>query len=645
MAQIVINEFSQNYTFNIGASEYCTVALPITASWGPALTNISDNISTDSVADALEETQWLHFPATREGLEQFVATYRGPSTEYRLANDYSYQMAITLLTAGYDVLTCRLTPGDTASRGFNFEKAGTSGGQPIVRQLTVTAKYPGSFGNNILVTFIKQADTTYCTAIVYVKDSSGARSAVENLVFCMDPTNSTDVIPYIDEVESNYVVFTKPSDLDDTFMFNPGTEDPMSLINGSDYTVIPDGVWNDPEHTDNSIKNKVLALAQIRYTSPDPLGAGYPADSWTTMQYYTAINNLGSSASSSVSPARANLIYYREWLYTYAYFAYSCLEDKLNYAPNRVICPGWDDQDIQWINDSSEKMATPLAVVSPLHHKLMLTAYYSRCATAYLDIPKSCARKYVCDETNGGYAQKLAASTPATVLLENNGKLYATNSALFAPWAYYTLAGMGKSVLTSPSLIALLIERAQILNQAVQYEWALPTNRKHNLKIGKLEYKVPKKIMDVWQNNNSGVGVNALTQIPDLGTNIWGNSTLFNKPLATYQALANLSTRWLVNAVEDRAYRCGISITFQYNNNAAYDKFYAGMTPLLDTMQNVGAINDYYITMAADIDGLAQVNANTVIGKIYLVIPGVINDITIDLIALPPGTDLSQFGA
>jgi len=35
------------------------------------------------------------------------------------------------------------------------------------------------------------------------------------------------------------------------------------------------------------------------------------------------------------------------------------------------------------------------------------------------------------------------------------------------------------------------------------------------------------------------------------------------------------------------------------------------------------------------------VNANTVIGKIYLVVNGVINDIYVDLIALPPGVDLS----
>ena len=35
MAQITINEISQNYTYNTGASSYATVALPITASWGP----------------------------------------------------------------------------------------------------------------------------------------------------------------------------------------------------------------------------------------------------------------------------------------------------------------------------------------------------------------------------------------------------------------------------------------------------------------------------------------------------------------------------------------------------------------------------------------------------------------------------------
>jgi hypothetical protein len=203
---------------------------------------------------------------------------------------------------------------------------------------------------------------------------------------------------------------------------------------------------------------------------------------------------------------------------------------------------------------------------------------------------------------------------------------------------------MQKMVSVSPSFIALLIHRAQVLNQAAQYEWILPSNKRHNLKIGEPDYSVSTKLLNIWQKLD-GVGVNVVTKIPDLGTNVWGNSTLYNVPPATYQALANLSTRWLVNAVEDVVYRCGIAITFQYNNKQAYSSFYAGVSPILDTMVNVGAIEDYKIKMSADVNGLDQVNANSVIGKIWLVIPGVINDITVDLIALPQGTDLGAFGS
>jgi hypothetical protein len=264
-----------------------------------------------------------------------------------------------------------------------------------------------------------------------------------------------------------------------------------------------------------------------------------------------------------------------------------------------------------------------------------------------IDIPKSCPRKYVWDTTqnNGvyqGYAQLLSNDRLGTAYLDADSQLYATHAALFAPWGKYQYVGMGKQYTAPPSFLALLIQRAMILNQPIQYEWALPTNRTQNLKIGEMDYKTPKHILDTWQGE-SGVLVNAITEIPGMGTTVWGNATLFDIPPATYNALENLSTRYLVDAVKDIVYKCGLSITFQYNNNQAYSAFYAGVTPTLDTMKNVGAIEDYYVHMAADINGLDQVNANSVIGKVYLVINGAISKITVDLIALPPGTDLNQF--
>jgi hypothetical protein len=220
--------------------------------------------------------------------------------------------------------------------------------------------------------------------------------------------------------------------------------------------------------------------------------------------------------------------------------------------------------------------------------------------------------------------------------------LYSSNAALFAPWGQYVYSGTSRQAPATPSFMALLIERAMIKNQSAQYEWALPTTRTNNVRLGKLAYTVPKALMDNWQAPD-GTRVNTITTVPSLGTTIWGNATLFDVPVATYNALMNLSTRKLVNAVKDTVFKIGIGMEFQYNGQEAYAKFYAGVTPLLDTMRNVGAIEDYKITMAADINNIDSINANSVIGTIYLVIVGVIENITVDLIALPQGTDLSQF--
>ena len=411
--------------------------------------------------------------------------------------------------------------------------------------------------------------------------------------------------------------------------------------------------------------DRAANLARLRYTNTGSTeggisyGAGYEngadADHKSSqVKYVKDIENY-YNVPESVELSQAQSIANREWAFTAAYFVYQLLKDKLNYNPQRIISPGWDDQDFEFLGTDevttgkkTEHVSVSDFLISPLHKIIMETAYYSRCATGMIDIPRSLLRKDVYNEETDplkeGYTQKLARIDVTVGSDDVNSILYPTHSALFAPWGQYKYVGTGKQNIAPPAFIALLIQRAQILNQSMQYEWALPTNRKHNLQLGKFDYKVPKKLLDVWQKLE-GVGVNVLTEIPELGTNLWGNSTLYEVPPATYQALANLSTRYLVNAVEDIAYKCGISITFQYNNEQAYNKFYAGVTPTLDTMKNVGAIEDYYVRMAADINGLDQVNANTVIGKIYLVVNGVINDIIIDLIALPPGVDLDQFKA
>lgn len=603
MAQITINEISQNYTYNIGSSSFATVALPITACWGPGYLD-PNTLGSDESA-VLDATKWEHFPATREGLEAFVSTYRGPSSTYRLTKDYSYHMAMSLLTSGYDVLVCRVCSGTAAQYTFTPGHGSYS--------LTVKAKYAGKFGDNLVVKFnhkplkTEGEVTYYHNAIVYVVDpDTKIQTAVENLVFVFDEANSTDSILHINEIESNFVKFELSGVASDTDKAITSAE----LTGGSDVLT---------EFVGGSAIEAAKSFAAARY------GEG--------SAYCDLFSNL------TVDTAKAAAIATREWNFTAAYKVYDLLEDKLSYSPNRIISPGWDDQDISFLDADT---ANYTFQVSPLHAKLMDVACLSRCATAYIDIPKDLSPNSVYNETSDtpGYAQKLAQRTPGAI--PEYSTIYQTHSALFAPWGQYRYVGTNKQCTASPSFMALLIQRAMILNQPTQYEWILPTNRKHNLPIGKLDYIVTNRLLNKWQSTE-GVGVNVITTIPDLGTSLWGNSTLYEVPPATYQALANLSTRLLVNAIEDVAYRAGIAITFNYNNSQAYDRFYAAVTPILDTMKNAGAIEDYYVRMAADINGLDQVNANSVIGKIYLIVNGVINDIIVDLVALPPSADLSQF--
>ena len=620
MAQITISEISQNYAYNVDSASYATVAMPITSCWGPGYVDPATVGKEKDVV--LEETVWQRFPSTREGIESFVATYRGPEDVYRSAKDNSYQMALTLLSTGYDVLVCRVCPGATAE-GKLQQALGDS-----KKELVVKAKYPGSFGNNLDVTIRKvsggygDSRYNYWNVITYIINTDNSRVAAENIVFVFDIDKSTDNLPHISEVQSDFLTFVAGEELSDDAEFassSSGSANSVRLSGGSDTAKYSDAA---------TALEAAYGSALYRYTKEGLKESN---------QYLTA---LKSAASTITDTTRASVIAAREWTFSAAYDVLELLTDKLSYSPNRVIASGWDDQELSFISDEE---LLPDMDLSPLHTRLMYVAYYSRCATAYIDVPKDLPRGNVSKtESDEGYAQKLSAYIPEVAVQDVNNPLFSTHSALFAPWGQYTYTGTSKMQEASPAFLALMIDRAMITNQAIQYEWALPTNRKQNLNIGKLVYTVTKKYLDEWQSLE-GVGVNAIATIPDLGTSLWGNSTLYNVPPATYQALANLSTRKLVNAIEDRCYRAGIAITFQYNNDQAYSSFYAALTPLLDTMRNVGAIEDYRIEMSADINGTDRVNANTVIGKIWLSVYGIINNISIDLVCLPPGTDLSNY--
>ena len=360
----------------------------------------------------------------------------------------------------------------------------------------------------------------------------------------------------------------------------------------------------------------------------------------TSNTYITALTDIRDATNPATSASKAAAIRYMEWNYNAACDVLEILTDKLAYNTRRLIMPGWDDQNFFFLTGETVTTSGRYAIttVSPLHGKMMDVAARSRCMTAMLDIPQSLERGSVWDDNTSsqGYTQLISNYLP-TGTTDSDG-LFSTHSALFAPWCQYKYTGMSRSVDAPPAFLALLMMLSMMKNQSLQYEWAQPESRRNTVNIGKPAFVVPSKDLEKWQGLD-GASLNILTRIPDIGMTVWGNSTAYNVPIANYNALQNLSTRFLMNAVRDIVYRAGIGITFQYNNNEAYSQFYAAVTPLLDTMRSVGAITYYRISMSKDLNSLDSVNLNSVVGNIELYIEGIINSITVDLIALPAGTE------
>lgn len=610
MAQIIINEISKNYTYSTGTSSFCSVALPISASWGPAF---EDPSTVGKTLDAeLEETAFQHFPATQDGLEAFNATYRGPAANYRSAKDFSFYIALTLLTSGYDLDVCRVCAGAHASNKFDATISGGSG--TSTGSITVRAKYPGSFGNNLMVSLSQIRGRKYWSMITYIIDANGGRTAVENLTFVFNIDDSTDNILHVDEIVSNYIdIIVDGVDTDDGVTLSA---DQITLAGGSD---------RKADTSAASMMDDAIALATTRFSL---VSASDGTD------YIAALTAL---KATNPSVAKASSIRYMEWNYNAAFYTMGILTDKLAYNNKRLISPGWDDQNFEFI--TGEKVAR-LAGISPLHAQMMDVAAMSRCMCALLDLPKSLERSGVwidsTDPTLEGYAQKVSRYTGSNDI--NSDGLFTTHSALVGPWCMYRYSGTTRQNSAPPGFLTLLIQIAMLKNQSLQYEWALPTTRQHNLSIGQPDYRVPKSLLDNWQSID-GVSLNVLTQIPDMGLTLWGNSTCFEVLPATYNALQNLSTRYLLDAVRDQVYRSGIAITFQYNNQEAYSAFYASVSPLLDTMKSVGAITNYEIHISKDLNALDNVNLNSVVGVVQLWVEGAINDIKVDLVALPAGTE------
>lgn len=605
MPRINITEHSDTYSFQVKNNNYATIALPITAIWGPAYVADDDENNPD----------WVHFSAGYQGTTEFVNTFKGPNT-YLGQREKSYDYALKLLAAGYDILVKRVDGlGGRAENYIDFATA--SGETPAVRLLAV-AKYPGTYGKK-LYTKVYFDKVTKLGVVQVFETREGTKDAlleVHDVAF--SNTTATDSVPLISEATFTYLdrVVCETADhipvnpeiaLQRTALTSPQT---ISFANSTieDYTT------------------KTIAGADIAKADVTGLVSGRGLSATT---YATYIGALADESSN------LRLLYNQQILYSRAQACIEELTDPISYDWDALFCGIADDQYIP-----KNYIATQANVnygVSTLVTKMFEVAANSKCGAAFVGTPFNMPK-----------GTKTVSGTTGSVKFKDDvsnavGKQYSTFGEVVGPWCKTTLPITGANAWVTPELAHLLLIIAADGIGGINKWWMVPAGMTSTGVVHTPEYKIKRSHLDIIQDHDEGVCLNPLMEVPGKGFTCFGNSTLWNKPLGTYNALQNLSTRLLCNRVKQRIWDVALQILFKYNNENAYSHFYAGLSPLLDEMRSVGALTGneynplgYQIIMNPDIINLDRINANTVIGKVYLAVTGVIDTVDVDLFLLPP---------
>ena len=628
MPRINITEHSETYSFQVRNNSYATVALPICAIWGPAYVANDEENNPD----------WVHFEAGYRGTTDFINTFKGPNP-YLGPREKSFDYAVKLLAAGYDILVKRVDGVGNTADGRTMAEQGETADDNIY--CIAKAKYPGSYGNNLRIV-ITAADAFVGSVAVYEQLDATNRQVLEIKDVSFIETMATEALPLISEVDFEYIehlAFVKgsvgviPSTPDDV-NWAQYTTNPLEIVlgrtQGTDYTAHVIGDTTEPSATDV----KQLVLNRLVGQAP------------TSAIFYKYIAELADNASQS----ELTLLYNQQILYSRFESCVAELTDPICYDWDAVFCGIADDQFVprsyldalQRQEDRYEYRVTTTMMT------MTEVALQSKCGCAFIGTPFNCPRgTEVGDIPTGAVKLKkdlsdtLTRGTSSTDMPYN--KFRPTFAELVGPWCKTTLPYKGADSWVTPEVAhLLLIINAQGIG-GINKWWMVPAGMTSTGVVHTPEYKIKKSYLDIIQNHDKGVCLNPLMEVPGKGFTCFGNSTLWDKPLGTYNALQNLSTRLLCNRVKQRIWDVAIQILFKYNNENAYSHFYAGLSPLLDEMRSVGALTGneynplgYKIIMNPDIINLDRINANTVIGKVYLAVTGVIDTVNVDLFLLPP---------
>ena len=226
-----------------------------------------------------------------------------------------------------------------------------------------------------------------------------------------------------------------------------------------------------------------------------------------------------------------------------------------------------------------------------------------------------------------GYGQQISTVISEAVSYDNS------YGATYWPWIQVRSRETGKvNFVPASTLVPAVYE----YNDKVSAEWFAPAGLNRGALSTVLQ---PERKIGVNDRNLLYQGkVNPIATFPGVGTVIYGQKTLQQKP----SALDRVNVRRLLIALKDYIGQIGETIVFEPNTQVTRNKFLNQVNPYLESVQQRQGLYAFQVVMDETNNTPDVVDRNQLVGSIYLQPTKTAEFIQLDFNILPTGTSFGQ---
>lgn len=226
-----------------------------------------------------------------------------------------------------------------------------------------------------------------------------------------------------------------------------------------------------------------------------------------------------------------------------------------------------------------------------------------------------------------GYGATISTVSSQAVTYDNS------YGATYWPWIQIRSRETGKVNFVPPSTIVPAVYE---YNDKVSAEWFAPAGLNRGALSTVLQ---PERKLSVNDRNTLYQSkVNPIATFPGVGTVIYGQKTLQQKP----SALDRVNVRRLLIALKSYIGQLGEQIVFEPNTQVTRNKFLNQVNPYLESVQQRQGLYAFQVVMDETNNTPDKIDRNQLVGTIYIQPTKTAEFIQLDFNILPTGTTFGQ---